>query len=151
MSKNERTIVVSSAVQMRDVGKSLGKKLYPGLVICLVGDLGVGKTTFVQGLAKGLGIKKQVSSPTFQLLRVYSGRLALFHFDLYRLKTSLEWEDLGYEEYFFGSGVTVMEWAEKVKFSWPEERLEIQFQYLAENTRQLTFLAAGLPAKELLK
>lgn len=151
LTKTQKSIVIKSVRQMQEIAGYLGKKLYPGIVICLIGELGSGKTTFVQGLARGLGIKRNVLSPSFQLLRVYSGRLDLYHFDLYRLKSAQEWEDLGYNEYFSRQGVSIIEWADKVSSTWPEKRLEIYFQYGQANTRRVTFVAVGPEAKRLLQ
>ncbi len=90
----------------------LAKNACPGDIICLDGDLGVGKTVFTQGFAAGLGIKEPVNSPTFTILQIYDeGRIPLYHFDVYRIGSPDEMDELGYEEYFFGEGVCIIEWA----------------------------------------
>ena len=89
-------------------GRQLGEKAFPGQVITLTGDLGVGKTVFTQGLAKGLGIEEPVNSPTFTIVQVYDeGRLPLYHFDVYRIGDIEEMDEIGYEDYFYGDGLTV--------------------------------------------
>lgn len=110
-------------------GRQLGEKAFPGQVITLTGDLGVGKTVFTQGLAKGLGIEEPVNSPTFTIVQVYDeGRLPLYHFDVYRISCEEEMEDTGYEEYFYGEGVCLVEWAELVKELIPAEAVWITIE-----------------------
>ena len=97
------------------LGKRLGENAKPGDVYTLVGDLGVGKTVFTQGLAEGLGIGESVSSPTFTIVQVYEeGRLPLYHFDVYRIGDVSEMDEIGYEDYFYGEGVCLIEWPEKM-------------------------------------
>ncbi len=108
------------------LGEKIAALLSGGEVICLYGELGAGKTCFVQGLALGLGIKERVTSPTFALIHEYSGRLPLYHMDFYRLGDPLELEALGYEEYFYGQGVCVIEWADRVQELLPHERLDVE-------------------------
>lgn len=110
-------------------GRQLGEKAFPGQVITLTGDLGVGKTVFTQGLAKGLGIEEPVNSPTFTIVQVYDeGRLPLYHFDVYRISCEEEMEDTGYEEYFYGEGVCLVEWAELVKELIPADAVWITIE-----------------------
>ena len=93
-----------------DLGRKLGREAYPGQVICLDGDLGVGKTVFTQGFAQGLGVEGPVNSPTFTILQTYEdGRLPLYHFDVYRIGDAEEMDEIGYEEYFYGEGVCLIE------------------------------------------
>lgn len=97
------------------LGKRLGENAKPGDVYTLVGDLGVGKTVFTQGLAEGLGIVESVSSPTFTIVQVYEeGRLPLYHFDVYRIGDVSEMDEIGYEDYFYGEGVCLIEWADLI-------------------------------------
>ena len=97
-----------------------------GSVICLYGDLGAGKTAFVQGLAKGLGVTEYITSPTFTIVNVYeSGRMPLYHFDMYRLADSDEAYEIGYEEYVYGNGISVIEWPENIADILPENRYDI--------------------------
>ena len=107
-------------------GRQLGEKAFPGQVITLTGDLGVGKTVFTQGLAKGLGIEEPVNSPTFTIVQVYDeGRLPLYHFDVYRIADSDEMYEIGYEEYVYGDGVSVIEWPQLIDDILPENRYDV--------------------------
>jgi len=95
--------------------KKLAGEVRPGDIICLDGDLGVGKTVFAKGFAQGLGITSPITSPTFTIMNIYeSGRLPLYHYDVYRIEDESEMDELGYEEYFFGQGVTLIEWASQI-------------------------------------
>ena len=99
----------------------LGEKIPAGSVVCLDGDLGVGKTVFAKGVAKGLGLKEPVSSPTFTIVQEYrEGRIPLFHFDVYRIEDPEEMYEIGYEEYFYGDGVCLIEWADQIRELIPE-------------------------------
>jgi len=107
-------------------GQQLGEKAFPGQVITLTGDLGVGKTVFTQGLAKGLGIEEPVNSPTFTIVQVYDeGRLPLYHFDVYRIGDIEEMDEVGFEEYVMGDGVSLIEWANLIEEILPENRTEV--------------------------
>ncbi len=119
------------------LGRELAQALKPGDVLALHGELGAGKTCFVRGLAQGLNVQGPVSSPTFTLLNEYPGPLPLYHFDLYRLKSAAELEDLGYEEYFGSQGICVLEWAEKAALLLPEERWDIRFGIVSDRVRQV--------------
>lgn len=115
-------IETNSASETYELGVEVGKNARPGQVYALIGDLGVGKTVFIQGVAKGLGIDEPVNSPTFTIVQVYdSGRLPFYHFDVYRIGDVEEMEEIGYEEYFFGDGVCFVEWANLVDEIMPEE------------------------------
>ena len=108
------------------LGKRLGEQAKPGEVYCLDGDLGVGKTIFTQGFAAGLGIDEPVNSPTFTIIQIYeSGRLPLYHFDVYRIADVEEMDEIGYEDYFFGDGVCLIEWAELIRDILPEQCVEV--------------------------
>ena len=99
----------------------LGEKIPAGSVVCLDGDLGVGKTVFAKGVAKGLGVKEPVSSPTFTIVQEYrEGRIPMFHFDVYRIEDPEEMYEIGYEEYFYGDGVCLIEWADQIRELIPE-------------------------------
>lgn len=113
-----------SVEETQDLARRIAQLLQPGDVITLEGDLGAGKTSFTQGLAQGLGIADVVNSPTFTIIKEYQGRLPLYHMDVYRVGD--EMEDLGYDEYFYGEGVTVIEWASMIESILPPERLAIE-------------------------
>ena len=112
-----------------DFGKSIGESAKAGTVFTLIGDLGVGKTVFTQGLAKGLDILEPISSPTFTIVQVYEeGRLPLYHFDVYRIGDVEEMEEIGYEDYFYGEGVSLIEWANLIEEILPEKYTEIKIE-----------------------
>ena len=121
------------------IGRKLGKLLRSGEMVCLYGALGSGKTCLVQGLARGLEVKeeKQVKSPTFMLIREYEGKVPVYHFDVFRLSSGQELEDLGYDEYFYGRGVTLVEWADRVEEYLPPGRIDIHLIILGEQERRI--------------
>ena len=122
-------IETNTAKETYDFGKSMGEQAKPGTVYTLIGDLGVGKTVFTQGLAKGLEIQEPVSSPTFTIVQVYEeGRLPLYHFDVYRIGDAEEMEEIGYEDYFYGEGVSLIEWANLIEEILPEKYTEIKIE-----------------------
>lgn len=109
-----------------ELGRQIGEKAAAGTVYTLVGDLGVGKTVFTKGLAAGLGISEQVSSPTFTILQIYEeGRLPLYHFDVYRIGDISEMDEIGYEDYFFGEGICLIEWADLIEEILPESYIRV--------------------------
>ena len=111
------------------LGEKIGQMAKPGMVISLTGDLGVGKTVFTQGLARGLGIEEPVNSPTFTIVQVYEeGRLPLYHFDVYRIGDIEEMEEIGYEDYFYGEGVCLIEWADLIKEILPEQMCRVTIE-----------------------
>lgn len=108
------------------LAKKLGEEAVPGTVFTLTGDLGVGKTVFAQGLACGLGIDEAINSPTFTIVQVYDeGRMPFYHFDVYRIGDIEEMEEIGYEDYFYGDGVCLVEWAELIEELLPENRIAL--------------------------
>ena len=110
-------------------GKWIGENALPGQVYTLVGDLGVGKTVFTQGVAEGLGITEPVNSPTFTIMQIYeSGRLPLYHFDVYRIADVCEMDEIGYEDYFFGKGVCLIEWAGLISEIIPDEHISVTIE-----------------------
>ena len=140
-----------SVIQTLKIGKQLGQSLRGGEIILLYGSLGAGKTVLTKGIAQGLGINKNnVISPTFVLLRVHKGRHLLQHFDLYRAKTTQDIFALGYEEYFYSSAVTVIEWPQRLKFLLPREFIKIKLCTKAQNKRLLKFSAKGKKHRALL-
>ena len=112
-----------------EIGKKIGQEAQPGQVICLYGDLGVGKTVFTKGLADGLGITEPIQSPTFTIVREYEeGRLPFYHFDVYRIGDIEEMDEIGYEDYFYGDGLTMIEWANLIEEILPKKRKEITIE-----------------------
>ncbi|MGE4214897.1 MAG: tRNA (adenosine(37)-N6)-threonylcarbamoyltransferase complex ATPase subunit type 1 TsaE [Anaerotignaceae bacterium] len=120
------TIESYSPEETKALGKKLGEEAKAGSIYCLSGDLGVGKTVFTKGFAQGLGVTDQyITSPTFTIINEYQGRLKLYHFDVYRISCIDEMDDTGYEDYFFGNGVCLVEWAELVKEVIPQQAVWI--------------------------
>lgn len=134
------------------LGELVGRLAQPGDVVTLSGDLGAGKTRFSQGMARGVGVDPSVpiTSPTFTLLNEYLGRIPFFHLDLYRLASG-DIADLGIEEYLYGNGLAVIEWAERLGAEVPAERLDVVIAVVDENRRLLRFSAFGLRHEELLR
>lgn len=126
-----------------DAGYSIGKEAKPGMVYALLGDLGVGKTVFTKGVAAGLSVKEQVNSPTFTIVQVYeSGRLPFYHFDVYRIGDLEEMDEIGYEDYFYGEGVCLVEWAGLIKELMPAEAVWVTIEKDLEkgfDYRRITF------------
>ena len=122
-------IETRSAKETYQLGIEIGRKATKGQVYTLVGDLGVGKTVFTQGLAKGLEIDEPISSPTFTILQVYDeGRLPFYHFDVYRIGDISEMDEIGFEDYVYGEGVSLIEWANMIEDILPEERITITIE-----------------------
>ena len=112
-----------------EVGRKIGMNAKPGQIYTLTGDLGVGKTVFTQGVAAGLGITEPVNSPTFTIIQEYDdGRLPFYHFDVYRIGDLEEMEEIGYDDYFFGQGICLIEWAELIEEILPEKRIEVTIE-----------------------
>ena len=112
-----------------ELGRKMGREAEPGQIICLSGDLGVGKTVFTQGFAAGLGIEGPVNSPTFTILQQYEdGRLPLYHFDVYRIGDISEMDEIGYEDCFYGSGVSLIEWSELIEELLPERAVHVTIE-----------------------
>ena len=112
-----------------EVGKKIGELAKAGEIYTLIGDLGVGKTVFTQGLARGLQIEEAISSPTFTIVQVYEeGRLPFYHFDVYRIGDIEEMEEIGYEDYFYGQGVSLIEWSNLIEEILPQRRTEITIE-----------------------
>jgi len=135
-------IISHSPEETQALGRKLGGLAKEGDVLLLVGGLGTGKTCLVQGLAQGLGIREYALSPSFVIVRIYQGRLPLYHLDFYRLEEK-EVLDLGLEEYLSAQGITAVEWAERGQELWPPEYLLISMDFLSENQRRLRFEPRG--------
>jgi len=118
-------------------GEKLGRMLKPGAVVALYGELGAGKTAFTRGIAAGLGIGMNVSSPTFTIVNEYHGDVPLFHFDMYRLENEKELFDIGWDDYHDRGGVCVVEWSEKVPGAFSPETISVFFSILGDNDRSL--------------
>ena len=138
-------LATHSPQETLDLGIRLGKLAQPGYIILLSGPLGAGKTCFTQGIARGLGSQEYALSPTFVLVREIKGRLPLYHIDLYRLDRIEEIVDLGLDEYLFGQGLTVIEWAEKVSDAIPDEALYVELSYMDETVRRIVIY--GFPER----
>lgn len=140
-----RTITTHSPEETIELGARLVAALEAGDLVALVGELGAGKTMFTKGIAKGLGVVEYdyVNSPSFVVMKEYSGEKPLYHFDIYRLEEKSFCETLDYEEYFYGGGITVVEWADKVEDLLPEEYLEVRISYNGENARKFEFAPRG--------
>ncbi len=136
-------IMTSSPEQTLAFGRRLSAILAPGDVLCLYGNLGAGKTCLVQGMAEGLGAEDRAVSPSFTLVNEYPGRLPLYHFDCYRLKSASELDMIGYDEYLGMEGVVVIEWAERIAERLPEERLDIRLGRVSDNERKITMEPRG--------
>ena len=126
---NSMVIETRSPEETFRLGRKLGDAAVPGQVFTLTGDLGTGKTVFTQGFAKGLGIEEPVNSPTFTIVQVYDeGRLPLYHFDVYRIGDIEEMEEVGFEDYIMGDGVSLIEWAELIREILPEKRTAVRIE-----------------------
>ncbi|STO09297.1 MULTISPECIES: tRNA (adenosine(37)-N6)-threonylcarbamoyltransferase complex ATPase subunit type 1 TsaE [Exiguobacterium] len=143
------TLITHSAAETQAVAEKLATLVKAGTVITLNGDLGAGKTTFTQGFGKGLGVKRNVNSPTFTIMKQYQGRLPLYHMDVYRLEDT--GDDIGLEEYIDGDGVAIVEWSDLIESSLPVERLAITIERIGDEERQLTFAPIGEAYETLVK
>lgn len=143
-------IITHRPEETQTLGQKIGELAQPGDVYLLSGKLGAGKTCLTQGIAWGLGIQEYATSPTFVLIRELQGRLTLYHIDLYRLDHIEEIADLGLDDYFYGRGVCVVEWAEKGTSILPDENLLVQITYLTEKQRRLIIIPKGKRYTELV-
>jgi len=131
-----------------EIAENLESEKFPNMIICLMGDLGSGKTVFTKGFANALGIDENITSPTFNIIKEYTGGEAnLYHMDLYRLNGDIK--NLGLDEYFEKDGVVIIEWADMIEEYLPEERLDIKFKVIDEDTRVLIFKPHGTKYEEL--
>ena len=141
LSSKAQRVLSKSAEASVELGMALGQGLRPGDVVAFFGEIGSGKTTVIRGVCRGLGSEDIVSSPTFTLINEYSARVPIYHFDFYRIETRDEIWQLGCEEYFYGDGICLIEWAEIVEDILPPERIEIHLNSLyaegKENTREM--------------
>lgn len=122
----EKILHIANETETEKLGERIGQAAVPGMVVALIGDLGTGKTTLTKSIARGLGVTETVTSPTFNIIREYkSGRIPLYHFDVYRIADPDEMFELGYEEYFYGDGICVIEWADIIEELLPEDAVII--------------------------
>lgn len=124
--------IIDSVDKTVDIGLQIGKLVNRGDIICLIGDLGTGKTHITKGIAKGLEIHDHITSPTFNIVNEYKGRLKLYHFDVYRVNDPDEIEAIGFDEYIFGDGVSIVEWANYIEELIPKEYLKVEITKLPE-------------------
>ena len=148
---NTLKLVTHSAEQTQKLGTSIGKLAEPGDIYLLIGELGAGKTCLTQGIAYGLDIQEYTLSPSFVIMRELHGRLSLYHMDFYRLDNVAEISDLGLDDYLFGKGVCVIEWANKGLTVLPEDHLVIKIDYLADNQRSFVIEPKGERYISMLK
>jgi len=142
-SAAHHVLVTRSAEETRELGRHLGGCLLAGGFVALTGDLGSGKTVLVQGIAEGLGCTGDVSSPSFVIVNQYRGRVPIYHVDLYRVTDPRSLEDLGYREFFYGDGVALVEWADRVPDLLPADRLDVSLELVAADERRITIAARG--------
>ena len=135
-------VITHSETETIDAGKNFSSGLNAGDIVALYGDLGTGKTRFVKGISIGFGVKERVTSPTFVVVNEHlDGRLPLYHFDFYRMRSLAELEEIGFEEYLYGNGVCVIEWAEMIEKKLPSLRYDVRFSHgKSDNERTITIL-----------
>ena len=138
------TVTTRSAEETIKLGEKIARRLKPGSMVALSGDLGAGKTTLVKGIAKGLGVKnyRYVNSPSFVLVKEYKGKIPLFHFDIYRLNNLKDIEDIGYEDYLARDGVVVIEWSSKMIRILPKDHLDVTLKIKGPDERVITIKEA---------
>ena len=140
---DDPSVLTGSPEETQQLGRELAAELVAGDLVALTGDLGSGKTCMIQGICRGLGVRDYVNSPTFVLANEYEGAIAgqpitVFHLDLYRLTSTTELEDLGAEEYFYGQGICLVEWADRAEGLLPLIRRDVQLEYLGDEQRRIT-------------
>ncbi|MEA3305983.1 MAG: tRNA (adenosine(37)-N6)-threonylcarbamoyltransferase complex ATPase subunit type 1 TsaE [Candidatus Omnitrophota bacterium] len=147
-----KKFISKSVTETMDFGKRLGRLLRIGDMVALNGELGSGKTVLTKGIAAGLGVKRinSVNSPSFVILKEHKGRIPLYHFDIYRLKDISEFSTVGWSEYFYEKGVSVIEWANKIKEALPKDILRIDMMINGKDERRFCIRAYGSRYKKLL-
>jgi len=145
------TIITKSPEETKKIGKDISKLVKPGDLIAFYGELGAGKTCFIQGVSEGLEVKDYVTSPSFTIINEYQGKIFVYHFDLFRLNDIEEILELGYEEYFYGNGLTVIEWANKIEKLLPKDHLKIDIKFKDCYKRRISFVPQGDRFNKLLE
>ena len=146
-------LTTRSPHQTLRLGAFLGKMISAGTVVALIGNLGSGKTTLAKGIAKGLGVRdeREVTSPSFVLVNEYRGQVPVYHVDLYRLDDPRQVEELGWDEWIAGPGVTLVEWAEKAMPLWPEETVEVHLQWTGPENRRFVIQGKGKRVESIIQ
>jgi len=144
-------IIANNLQETEKIGKIISHHLEKGTVVCLDGDLGVGKTALTQFIAREFGVKEYITSPTFTIIKEYQGLLPFYHMDVYRIESEDDMYDLGYDEYIYSEGVTIIEWSEKIKAILPEDRININIQRLDDNRRTLFIDGKGLVCEKIIE
>ncbi len=142
LAKDSLKLTSHSPEETQQLGRIIGELMNPGDIILLCGPLGAGKTCLAQGIAHGLGVRENTASPSYVLMREFAGRMPLYHMDLYRLEFN-EIDDLGLDDYLYGHGLCVIEWAEKAASLLPAERLTVSLAYAGESERNIEIIPSG--------
>jgi len=138
-----RNLISHSMEETLDLAAELGRNAAPGSVFALIGELGAGKTIVAKGIARGMGITDEITSPTFTLMEIYEGAVPLYHFDLYRINSPDELDQLFFEEYWEGDGISVIEWADRALDRLPASRITVTIGYMNETSRSITIEHPG--------
>lgn len=144
-----KEFLINSATDMINLGEQIGNNVFPGAIITMLGDLGAGKTTMTKGIGKSLGVQRTINSPTLTIMKIYEGRLKLYHMDVYRLSEDSGDEYL--EEYFNQDGVCVIEWADNMKYLIPEKVLRITITDLGDNQRKVLMEASSSEYEKIIE
>jgi tRNA threonylcarbamoyladenosine biosynthesis protein TsaE len=146
-------ITTHSVEETKTLGKTIGETVTSGIVLALTGDLGSGKTSFVQGLAKGLEVPDEyyITSPSYTLINEYPGRFPLFHVDLYRISNPVDVEDIGLDEILNDHGIVAIEWADRMEPVWLSDHIDIQFEIMGDKTRKISIIPKGFKAEGCVK
>lgn len=136
-------IISNNLKDTENIGKIISRNLQSGTVLCLDGDLGAGKTAITQFIAREFGVKDYITSPTFNIIKEYLGRLPFYHMDVYRIESEDDMYDLGYDEYIYSEGVCVIEWSENIKGILPSDRVNINIDRIDDNRRMLNISGSG--------
>ncbi|MDO9465053.1 MAG: tRNA (adenosine(37)-N6)-threonylcarbamoyltransferase complex ATPase subunit type 1 TsaE [bacterium] len=148
----KKAVTTNNPEETKCLGKKIGRFLKEGDVIALVGNLGAGKTVIANGLCTGLGVKEDyITSPTYTIINQYDGRIPVYHIDLYRLNDSKELYNIGWDEYIYGNGTCIIEWADKAAEMLPEEYLMVNIEVTGKDKRKITLQAKGVSYKNLLE